>query len=420
MAMVSVILRKVLTGLIRKGSLRVEPYTGEAYTIGDGMRPACTVKFKDRWAEVLLALDPELALGELYMDGRLEMASGEIYDLLAVATSNLGRGATARPIVAWQKLRGAALRLRHGIDARRARVNAAHHYDLDARLYRLFLDRDLQYSCAYFERPGLGLDAAQLAKKRHIAAKLAIRPGERILDIGCGWGGLALYLAELCDAEVFGVTLAREQLQIARERAEDAGLAAKAQFGLQDYRRVQGAFDRVVSVGMFEHVGPKNYNVFFGRIAELLADDGVALVHTITHFGMPGATNRWVTKYIFPGGHIPALVEIAPAIARAGLIVADIETLREHYALTIAEWRARFQARRDEAKAIFGERFCRMWEFYLAASECAFRYQGYAVAQLVLVKRLDALPIVRDYVKQEENALRRKEDRRSRLFIAAE
>ena len=401
-------LRFFLEKLIRKGALDVEPFRGRPYRVGEG-EPACVLRFLDARAALELALDPGLKLGELYMNGRIEVLRGDIYDLLALVTANLGGGAPTKRLALAQKLRQAALWLRAGIRPARARANVAHHYDLDGRLYRLFLDEDMQYSCAYFEGTQDSLDAAQTAKKRHIAAKLAISPGQKILDIGCGWGGLGLYLARHCDADVLGVTLSTEQLASARERARAAGFGARTRFELQDYRAIGGRFDRIVSVGMFEHVGPKNYDDYFGQIARLLADDGVALVHTIAHFAPPSPTNAWVTKYIFPDGYLPGLAEIMPSVARAGLVVADLEMLRDHYALTLAHWRARFLARRDEAKAIYDERFCRMWEFYLACSECGFRFQGCAVAQLQLVKRLDALPITRDYIARNEEVLRQRE-----------
>jgi cyclopropane-fatty-acyl-phospholipid synthase len=416
---VPVLLRQFLHGLIKEGSLEVFPSSARPFAVGDGGKPSCAIQFTDRSAEVALALDPEMAVGELYVDGRLKMVRGEIYDLLALGASNLAGGKIGR-VAAWQRLRQAVAQLRRGIHPGRARANVAHHYDLDGRLYQIFLDRDQQYSCAYFESPGLGLEAAQTAKKRHVAAKLAIEPGHRILDIGCGWGGLALYLARFCGAEVLGVTLSTEQLDAAQKKAGRAGLAAKVHFDLRDYRHVQGRFDRIVSVGMFEHVGPKHYDAFFARIAELLREDGVALVHTIGHFAGPAPTNPWVRKYIFPDGHLPALAEIAPAIARAGLMIADVETLREHYALTLAHWRARFAAGREEARSIYGERFCRMWEFYLAAAECGFRFHGCCVLQIQLIKRLDALPITRDYVLQREAALRARENLQDGLTDAAE
>ena len=416
----SVLLQRFLEKLIRTGALEVEPAQGPPFAAGDGSSPSCAIAFADRRAEIALALDPEKELGELYMDGRLRMVRGEIYDLLALATKNIGVGAPTRRLAAWQKLRRVANRLRPGVRPRKAQANAAHHYDLDARLYKLFLDSDLQYSCAYFEFQSQDLEAAQQAKKRHIAAKLAIGPGQKILDIGCGWGGMALYLAALCDAEVLGVTLAKEQCEVAQKRAARAGLGSKIRFGLEDYRQVQGRFDRIVSVGMFEHVGPKNFDAYFARVADMLEDDGVALIHTIGHFGEPGPTNAWVTKYIFPDGYLPGLMEIVPSLAKAGLLVADLEILRDHYALTLEHWRARFKARRDEAKAIYGERFCRMWEYYLAGAECGFRFQNCCVLQLQLVKRLDALPITRDYIKQREEELRQREGARSGLSTAAE
>ena len=304
--------------------------------------------------------------------------------------------------------------------ARRARRNAAHHYDLDGRLYRLFLDSDMQYSCAYFERSAQCLDDAQLAKKRHITAKLLIEPGQRILDIGCGWGGLALYIAERCSAHVTGITLSEEQLGIARSRTKQRALTGRVDFRLQDYRAVSETFDRIVSIGMFEHVGVPYYRVFFRKVVQLLADDGVMLLHSIGRMDGPGATHPWIAKYIFPGGFVPALSEVLPAIEHSGLIVTDIEILRLHYAETLKAWRERFLARRDEAKALYDERFCRMWEFYLAATECGFRHGGLMVFQIQLAKRLGAVPLTRDYIGAREAALRAKEGWQPDQMIAAE
>ena len=284
--------------------------------------------------------------------------------------------------------------------------NVAHHYDLDRRLYSLFLDADRQYSCAYFEHPEQSLDDAQLAKKRHLAAKLLVNPGARVLDIGSGWGGLGLYLAETCGAHVTGVTLSDEQHALSRARAEEKGLADRVEFRLQDYRDVAERFDRIVSVGMFEHVGVGYYDVFFRKCADLLADDGVMLLHSIGRSEGPGITNPWIAKYIFPGGYIPALSEVMPAIERAGLLVTDIEILRLHYAETLKHWRDRFLAHRDDLEKIYDERFFRMWEFYLAASEMAFREQDMMVFQLQLTKRQGVVPITRDYIAREEARLR--------------
>ncbi|WP_374546719.1 class I SAM-dependent methyltransferase [Rhodoblastus sp.] len=402
----SALLEPFLRRLIRKGALEVQPFDATSFSVGDGGSPSCAIRLNDRRAAWELLRDPELAVGELYGDGRLELTRGGLYDLLALGARNIVAPGGPKSLALRQAARRLWQMLGPGIAPSRARDNASRHYDLDARLYRLFLDRDMQYSCALFETPEMSLDEAQLAKKRHIAAKLALAPGQKVLDIGCGWGGMACYLAEACGVEVLGVTLSREQLDIARQRTAAAGLTGRVRFALQDYREIEGRFDRIVSVGMFEHVGRRNYDVFFAEIARLLATDGVALIHTIGHFGPPEPTSAWLRKYIFPDGYIPALAEIAPALARSGLAVADLETLREHYALTLDHWRARFQARRDEAQAIYDERFCRIWEYYLAASQCAFRYQGCAVLQFQLIRSFNALPITRDYLFRREAELR--------------
>jgi cyclopropane-fatty-acyl-phospholipid synthase len=302
----------------------------------------------------------------------------------------------------------------------RAKRNVAHHYDLDGRLYELFLDADRQYSCAYFEHPEQTIEEAQLAKKRHIAAKLLVEPGHSVLDIGSGWGGLALYLAEQCGAEVTGITLSDEQLAIAQKRAIQRGLAGPVSFLLQDYRAIKGQFDRIVSVGMFEHVGVGYYDTFFSKAADLLADDGVMVLHSIGSIDGPGVTNPWMTKYIFPGGYSPALSEVLPAIERAGLIVTDIEILRLHYAQTLRAWRERFVSRRAEAEALYDERFFRMWEFYLAGCEAAFRFGGLMVFQIQLAKKLDAVPLTRGYIADREVALRAQDTQRPDLQVAAE
>jgi cyclopropane-fatty-acyl-phospholipid synthase len=304
---------------------------------------------------------------------------------------------------------------------KRARRNVAHHYDLDGRLYSLFLDADRQYSCAYFETPEISLDDAQLAKKRHIAAKLRLDRDQTILDVGCGWGGLGLYLAELGGANVTGVTLSKEQHAIANERAAEKGLSERAHFLLKDYRDVQQKFDRIVSVGMFEHVGINHYDTFFQKCAELLNDGGVMLLHSIGRSKGPNVTNPWIAKYIFPGGYIPALSEVLPAIERAGLLVTDIEILRLHYAETLKAWRERFLAHRDDVERIYEPRFVRMWEFYLAASEMSFREQNMMVMQIQLTTRQGVVPITRDYIASEERRLAAAEGkRRPPLRLAGE
>jgi cyclopropane-fatty-acyl-phospholipid synthase len=291
----------------------------------------------------------------------------------------------------------------HRGDSRRAaRRHVAHHYDLPHEHYRRFLDADLQYSCGYFADPSFSLEQAQEAKKRHIAAKLVLEPGLRVLDIGCGWGGLALSLAERERVEVVGVTLSREQLTVARKRAEQAQLEERVSFALQDYREIEGRFDRIVSVGMFEHVGTRNYATFFQKIRNLLSAEGIALVHSIGRINGPAITSAWTRKYIFPGGHIPALSEVAPVIERAGLIITDVEILRLHYAETLRRWRERFiESHRQEGRHS-DQRFCRMWEFYLASSELAFRNGGLVVFQAQLARQLDSVPLTRDYMYERE------------------
>jgi cyclopropane-fatty-acyl-phospholipid synthase len=278
----------------------------------------------------------------------------------------------------------------------------AHHYDLSGTLYDLFLDADRQYSCAYFTAPDQSIEQAQANKKRHIAAKLLLREGQKVLDIGSGCGGLALYLAKECGVSVTGLTLSTEQLKVARNRAEEAGLADRVHFELLDYREARGSYDRIVSVGMFEHVGVYHYPAFFQKVKELLSEDGVALLHSIGRQDGPGSTNPWIRKYIFPGGYSPAMSEVIPAIERTGLWITDIEILRLHYAETLRAWRTRFNANRERIRALYDERFCRMWEFYLAGSEIAFRHQGHLVFQMQMAKNIDTVPLTRDYITDWE------------------
>jgi cyclopropane-fatty-acyl-phospholipid synthase len=414
------LLKRFLKKFILEGALEVSTAAGERYTIGSvtGLAPA--IRFTDRAAELRLLANPPLALGELYMDGRFAVTRGSIYDVVALATRNLALQPPTRLLQMRERLRVALRRIHQRNDEQRARRNVAHHYDIDGRLYDLFLDSDRQYSCAYFEARDQSLEEAQLAKKRHIAAKLLVEPGHRVLDIGSGWGGLALYLAEQCGAAVKGITLSDEQLAIARNRAQHRRLAGSVEFNLRDYRSVTGRFERIVSVGMFEHVGVGYYDAFFSKVSDLLTDNGVMLLHAIGSSDGPGATNPWMAKYIFPGGYTPSLSELLPAIERAGLIVTDIEILRLHYAETLRAWRERFLARRDEAKTLYDERFCRMWEFYLAGCEAAFRHGGLMVFQIQLAKRHDAVPLTRDYIAQRESLLRTRETREPDLMIAAE
>jgi len=390
---------------IRRGSLKVTTANGITRTFGDGSGPAIAVRFTTAAAQRAMLLDPELKLGEAYMDGSFVVEQGSIADVLAVLLRQERIGAANW---AWlpHQLRHLFRRLQQYNPRARARQNVAHHYDLDGRLYSLFLDGDRQYSCAYFENPDQSLDDAQLAKRRHLAAKLCPPAGAKVLDIGCGWGGLALYLAENTGAQVTGITLSQEQFQVAQSRALERGLTRETNFRLIDYRDVEGTFDRIVSVGMFEHVGVGFYGTFFDKFSKLLADDGLAVLHSIGRSSRPGITNPWIAKYIFPGGYIPALSEVLPAIERAQLIVTDVEVLQLHYAETLKAWRERFLAHRDEAVKLYDQRFVRMWEFYLACSEMAFREGDMVVFQIQIAKRKGVAPQTRDYIAQEEARLR--------------
>jgi cyclopropane-fatty-acyl-phospholipid synthase len=416
------ILRTALSSLVRHGRLQLTTARGSTYTFGDGTGEPVAIRFTAPAAERRVLLDPELRLGEAYMDGTLIIEEGTVADFLALVQKqydttswNLG---WVRPQVLLRRL---ARRLNQFNPRPRARRNAAHHYDLDTQLYSLFLDSDRQYSCAYFESPDASLDDAQLAKKRHLTAKLLVERNHRALDIGCGWGGLALYLAEFCGARVSAITLSKEQHKVAISRATERGLTADVDFRLQDYRDVQGRFDRIVSVGMFEHVGVQHYKTFFRKCADILNDDGIIVLHSIGRSEGPSYTNPWIAKYIFPGGYIPALSEVLPAIERAGLLVTDIEILRLHYAETLKAWRQRFLAHREAVEKLYDTRFLRMWEFYLAASEMAFREQNMMVFQIQITKRQGIVPITRNYIAHEENRLRALEGgKRPPLRVAGE
>jgi len=413
------LLRYFLTQFVRRGAMNVTTASGSTFTCGDGTGQPVSVRFLTRDAERRVLLDPELGLGEVYMDGTFVVENASIAEALAILMDQ------PEILPRWAKLqwcwRYLVRRTQQFNPRSRSKNNVAHHYDLDGRLYSLFLDADKQYSCAYYETPDATLDEAQLAKKRHVAAKLLIERGSRVLDIGSGWGGLGLYLAEMTGAHVTGVTLSTEQLQVANARAAESGLARSAKFFLEDYRDITGPFDRIVSVGMFEHVGVDFYETYFRRCAELLTDDGVMLLHSIGRSEGPDVTNPWIAKYIFPGGYIPALSEVIPAIERAGFLLCDIEILRLHYAETLKAWRERFMARRDEAVQLYDERFARMWEFYLAASEMSFRKQNLMNFQILLSKRQGVVPMTRDFIALGETRLRGTEQgSRPRLQLAGE
>ncbi|MFC0810309.1 MULTISPECIES: cyclopropane-fatty-acyl-phospholipid synthase [Sinorhizobium] len=413
-------LLNLLRRLVEKGKLTVVFSSGEKVVLGDGTGKPAAIRFADAGAEKAVLHDPGLKFGEMYMDGRVLVEEGDIFDVLAIVKSNdLDKAATfTNSIVALGHIFRQQMKSR--LPVNRNRYNVAHHYDLDGKLFNLFLDEDWQYSCAYFHPPGISLDEAQRAKKRHIAAKLLLEPGQKVLEVGSGWGGMAMYLAESSGVEVTGITLSEEQLKVSRERAARRGLSDRVRFELQDYRTMQGRqFDRIVSVGMFEHVGIGNYGNFFRKMKELLKPDGVMLLHSIGQIYKPWATNPWIEKYIFPGGYIPALSEVLPRVESNRLLVKDIEILPLHYAWTLRAWRERFLAQRDEAVRLYDERFFRMWEFYLAASETAFLYDKHFVFQLQLSPSLATVPVSRDYIAIKERELLEFEKTRERLELVA-
>jgi cyclopropane-fatty-acyl-phospholipid synthase len=388
--------------IIRIGCLRLIDAGGREHFFEGSRGREVAIRLHDPALHWKLLVQPRLYLPEAFVDGTLTVEQGSLYDLLDLLAVNL-ESLPAGPLASF--LNGSAdlfRRVHQYNPVRRARRNAAHHYDLSDELYELFLDRDRQYSCAYFNDGVEDLDTAQLDKKRHLAAKLLIRPGQRVLDIGSGWGGLALYLAAECDADVTGLTLSVEQHKVAAQRAAARGLSDRVRFFLRDYREENGRYDRIVSVGMFEHVGVNHYGAFFAKLKSLLAPNGIAVLHSIGRMDGPGSTHPWIRKYIFPGGYIPALSEVIPVVERLKLWITDIEILRLHYAQTLKAWRQRFEQNRDRLRAIYDERFCRMWEMYLTGSEIAFRRGGCMVFQMQLAKKVDSVPITRDYMLDRE------------------
>jgi len=399
-------LTRMLGSVITKGRLTVIDPQGRSHHIGndDGTQPI-VMRVRSRRAWMRLALNPYAYAGEAYMDSDLIIEQGTLAEWMALCYENFEvasqRGACASAM-RWVRRLTRPITQHNPIGL--ARRHVAHHYDLSDALFDLFLDKDRQYSCAYFESPNNSLEQAQDAKKRHIAAKLLLEPGMKVLDIGSGWGGLALYLAKVANVDVTGVTLSVKQQQVAERRAREAGLADRVRFHLRDYREEPGRYDRIVSVGMFEHVGAKHFGEFFNKVRELLVEDGVALLHSIGRFDGPGATNTWLRKYIFPGGYTPALSEVAAAVEPTGLLMTDVEILRLHYVETLKEWQRRFQLNRDRVRGMYDERFCRMWEFYLAGCEMAFRFGNQMVFQMQLSRKLGTVPMTRDYIGHWEDA----------------
>jgi cyclopropane-fatty-acyl-phospholipid synthase len=400
----------MLKSFVRIGTLTVIDADGRAHVFsGAPGLPKVTMRLTDRSLYLKLFLNPELHAGEAYMDGRMLFEDSTLRDFLTLFSLN-------RQSLGNQPLQKALRRVSRGLKrfqqanpVGKAQRNVAHHYDLGNELYKLFLDEGMQYSCAYFLDDGDSLEEAQKNKLRLIAAKLNLKPGLKILDIGSGWGGLAIYLAALEDVDVTGVTLSKEQHVLANEKARRAGLDKRVRFELCDYRNVEGRFDRVVSVGMFEHVGVHHYGEFFAKINELMEDDGVMLLHSIGHMSPPGTASPWLRKYIFPGAYSPALSEVFPAVEQASLWVTDLEILRLHYAKTLAHWCRRFEDNRAKIAAMYDERFCRMWEFYLISAEMMFRTGSQLVFHMQLARKRDAVPIVRDYLTDLQRQYRESE-----------
>ncbi|WP_340159772.1 cyclopropane-fatty-acyl-phospholipid synthase family protein [uncultured Hoeflea sp.] len=396
----------LLDKAIKTGRLTMTDAKGAVHVFG-GKEPGpeAAIRFTSKTTEWKILLNPELNAAEAYMDGELLMDSGSIHDLIQVFYANKRHFDLSPSQIFWRGISRKIRRFHQNNVLSRSRANVKAHYDIGEDLYRLFLDRDMQYSCAYFPEGTATIEDAQTLKKRHIAAKLNLKPGQKVLDIGCGWGGLALYLAHVADVEVLGVTLSERQLAVARRRAEILGVSDRVKFELIDYREVTGKFNRVVSVGMLEHVGVQYLAPYFLTVRDRLAEDGVALIHSISSKAPPGVTGPFIRKYIFPGGYAPSLSETVEALEPTGLWLLDCEIWRCHYGYTLQHWRKRFLDNRDAAGKIMGERFCRMWELYLSIAECVFLQGSSNVFQLQIGRERDAVPITRDYIGEEETRI---------------
>jgi cyclopropane-fatty-acyl-phospholipid synthase len=406
----------LFAGLLRKviheGALRLIDSRGKTYNLGDSSQPVCTVRLHRHYLDFSLILNPALSVPEAYMDGHLTIEDGTLYDFMNIVARNYSRLEQSLLFRMIKFLDIAKFGQYNPI--KRSRKNVAHHYDLSDDLYNLFLDRDRQYSCAYYPDEDTDLETAQLEKKRHLAAKLLLEPGQKILEIGSGWGGLGLYLSKAGNVDVTGLTLSVEQHKVSADRAEKAGLSDRVKFHLKDYRDETTTYDRIVSVGMFEHVGKRNYAEFFKNVEQRLADDGIMVLHSIGRLNEPHAINPFIRKYIFPGADLPALSEVTRAIEPFDLIITDIEILRLHYAETLRHWRERFMNQRNKAAKIYDERFCRMWELYLVLCEVGFRHLDLMVFQIQLAKRLDAIPVTRNYMTDWERKQAERENDKQR------
>jgi cyclopropane-fatty-acyl-phospholipid synthase len=410
------LLNKMLRGLVRNGQLVVTDHDGKVYRYGDTAADPVSIRLTDQGAALHIAKDPRVGAGEAYMDGRLHVdPPHDIRDLVLFFMQSATE--SGKSVEAPSPLRRAVDRIAWSLDQfnfrGRASRNVKHHYDLTREFYELFLDEDRQYTMAYFRDPANSLEQAQIDKKALIAAKLRLQPGMRVLDIGCGWGGLALYLNRHFGCEVLGISLAPDQVAFANERAAEAGVSDKVRFQLVDYRDLTGSFDRITSVGMIEHVGARHFGEYYAKTFDLLADDGIMLTHTIGRTGRPGTTDKWTRKHVFPGGYIPALSELESALENTGWKLGDIEVLRYHYAYTLAEWYRRTTMHEAEITALYDDRLFRMWQFYLAGAEQAFRNGGMVNFHIQSVKRQNILPMTRDYIHTEA-------DRLSALDVAPE
>ncbi len=402
-------LSHLLKRFVNNGTLKVIGTDGKSHLFAGGPGPAVTLRLHDRALPLKIFLKPELAVGEAYVDGTLTFEGCTVYDFLHLFAVNR-RGLGTYPLQTVFRWFSRQLRsFQQYNPLANARRNVAHHYDLSRQLYELFLDQDLQYTCAYYENPDDTLERAQENKKRHVAAKLRLAPGQSVLEMGSGWGGLALYLAQAAGVDVTAVTLSEEQYKVSVERAQSLGLTDRVRFQHKDYREVTGRFDRIVSVGMLEHVGVRHYDELFARVRDLLTEDGVALIHAIGKRSTPSNAGPWLRKYIFPGAYTPALSEVFAAVERQGLWVTDVEVLRMHYAETLLEWRRRFEANRARIAAIYDERFCRMWEFYLIACEMVFRHGNGMIFHMQLTRQAEAVPLTRDYIAEAKRSLPQRE-----------
>lgn len=393
------ILHSLLMRSVRIGNLRVIDIKGGIHDFGDQSIERVCIRFHKSSAYWKLLLNPDLYLGEAYMDKEITIEEGSISDFLELVLRNIPtQGGFVTPTTSLISALDLCMKRFQQITPARARENVSHHYDLSSDLYELFLDREWQYSCGYFSSDTQSLEEAQENKMQHILTKLLLNKDHHVLDIGCGWGGLARFIARKTGAKVTGVTLSKEQLTYAENKTREEGLSHLVSFKLCDYRNLDGVYDRVVSVGMFEHVGVNCYQTFFQKIRKLLVNDGVALLHSIGRSTIPTITNPWIQKYIFPGGYLPALSEVIPHVEQSGLYLTDLEVLRLHYAKTLSEWKKRFNDQRMRAQFIYDERFCRMWEFYLASSEASFKYSGNMVFHMQLSRCHESVPITRSYL----------------------